>query len=124
MRFRVLILTFALLALACGPALAKDGDIERQGSCSGATSAELKLSPENSRIEVEFEVDQNRNGVRWEVVLKRNGTRVASASRTTGGASGSFELRRVISDSAGVDKVTARAVSPSGETCSASATFA
>jgi hypothetical protein len=123
MRFRVLILTLALLCLSCAPALAKDGDIERQGKCSGATSAELKLSPENGRIEVEFEVDQNRNGVRWSVVLKRNGTKFASASRTTGGASGSFELRRVISGAAGT-KVTARAVSPSGETCSASATFA
>ncbi|HEX5714198.1 MAG TPA: hypothetical protein VFX85_12875 [Solirubrobacterales bacterium] len=123
MRFRVLTLTLALLGLAAAPALAKDGDIERAGTCSGATSAELKLSEENGRIEVEFEVDQNRNGVRWQVVLKRNGTKFATASRTTGGASGSFELRRVISGGAGT-KVTARAVSPSGETCSASATFA
>jgi len=124
MRFRVLILTLAVLALAAPSALAKDGDIERQGSCSGATSSELKLSPDNGRIEVEFEVDQNRSGVRWDVVLKRNGVKLAAASRTTGGASGSFELRRVISNSTEADKVTARAVSPSGETCSANATFA
>jgi len=123
MTFRVLILTLALLGLACAPALAKDGDIERQGSCSGATSAKLKLSPENGRIEVEFEVDQNRSGVRWEVTLKRNGAKVATASRTTGGASGSFELRRVLAGGNG-DKFTVRAVSQSGETCSASATFA
>jgi hypothetical protein len=123
MRFRIPLLTLALLGLACAPALAKDGDIERQGKCSGATSAELTLSPENGRTEVEFEVDQNRSGVRWQVVLKRNGAKFAVASRTTGGPSGSFELRRVISASSG-DRVTARATSPSGETCTASATFA
>ncbi len=41
----------------------------------------VKLSKEDGRIEVEFEVDQNRNGVRWHVVLLRNGVRVAG--RTT-----------------------------------------
>ena len=34
-------------------------------------TAKLKLSAENGRIEVEFEVDQNRNGVPWTVVLRR-----------------------------------------------------
>ena len=102
---------------------AKDGDIERAGSCTGASEAKIKLSPEDGRIEVEFEVDQNRNGVRWSVRLKRNGKRFARTHRTTRGPSGSFEIRRVIGDGAGADRVTARAKSPSGEVCKASATF-
>ncbi len=123
MRLRILLLSLAVIALGCSPALAKDGDVERPGTCSGASSAKLKLSPEDGRIEVEFEVDQNRVGVRWDVVLKRNGSRAAAAQATTRGASGSFEFRRVLADGAGADKVFARAVSPSGETCSAQATF-
>ena len=77
------------LSLGAASALAKDGDVLARGSCTGASSAKLKLSPENGRIEVEFEVDQNRNGVRWNVVLTRNGVRVASLSRVTRGPSGS-----------------------------------
>jgi hypothetical protein len=71
-------LTGALVAmlLAGAPAAgANDGDIIRQGSCSGATDWKLKLSPENGCIEVEFEVDQNKVGRRWTVALKRNGVR-------------------------------------------------
>ncbi len=123
MYLRALFLALILVAIACAQALAKDGDIERAGTCSGASSSKLKLSPENGRIEVEFEVDQNRVGVRWNATLKRNGVRAASAHPTTRGASGSFELRRVISDGPGTDKVVAKAVSPSGETCRAHAVF-
>ena len=50
-------------SLAAGPAaLANEDDVIREGSCTGAASWKLKLSPENGRIEVEFEVDQNRVG--------------------------------------------------------------
>ena len=70
----VAVLTAALAALALGsPALAKDGDILVRGSCTGSSTAKLKLSEDDGRIEVEFEVDQNRNGVAWTVVLERNG---------------------------------------------------
>jgi hypothetical protein len=120
---RILTLSLAMAVLGCSPALANDADIERGGTCSGATSAELKLSPENGRIEVEFEVDQNRVGIRWDVVLRRNGDRVASVGASTRGPSGSFEVRRVLSDGAGPDRVFAKAVSSSGETCRAQATF-
>jgi hypothetical protein len=123
MRLRILVLSLALTAFGCSAAFAKDGDIEQAGTCSGASSAKLKLSPENGRIEVEFEVDQNRVGVRWDVVLKQNGDRAASARPTTRGPSGSFDLRRVLPDGPGADRVLAKAVSPSGETCRAQATF-
>jgi hypothetical protein len=123
MRLRALALGIAVFTLGCASASAKDGDIEQPGTCSGASSAKLKLSPENGRIEVEFEVDQNRTGVRWDAVLKRNGDQAASARPTTRGPSGSFELRRVLPDGPGADRILARATSPSGETCRAQATF-
>jgi hypothetical protein len=110
----------ALVPLAA-TATANDDDVERAGTCTGGTSAELKLSPENGRIETEFEVDQNRNGVTWRVVLRRNGAVAARTQGTTRAPSGSFEVRRVLANGAGADTVTARAVSPSGEVCTASA---
>jgi hypothetical protein len=113
----------ALAALAAvAPASAKDGDIRVAGKCSGPTTAKLKLSQENGRIEVELEVDQNRNGVTWNVVLKRNGSEVARLARVTKAPSGSFSARKLVANSAGADVITATA-RRAGETCTARATF-
>ena len=112
------------LALAAAPAsLGKDGDVLVRGTCSGGSSAKLKLSEEDGRIEVEFEVDQNRNGVRWTVSLRRGGGQLlASGTRVTRGPSGSFEFRRVVANRAGNDTIRARATR-SGEVCRATATW-
>jgi hypothetical protein len=114
----------ALAALSLAPAaLAKDGDVRVRGACTGASTSKLKLSEEDGRIEVEFEVDQNRNGVRWQVRLFRNGARVASTTRLTRPPSGSFELRRVVANGPGADRIRAVATRASGETCVARASF-
>ena len=112
-----------VLALGAGPATAKDGDVLRAGRCTGATTSKVKLSEENGRIEVEFEVDQNRNGVRWTVVLRRSGSRIARLVRTTRPPSGSFEARVLARNSAGAETISGRAVSPAGEVCTAWATW-
>ena len=104
-------------------ALAKDGDVLVRGTCTKASASKLKLSEEDGRIEVEFEVDQNRIGVRWVVVLRRPSTVLVRTTRVTRAPSGSFELRRVVADLAGRDRITARATSPSGEVCRATAAF-
>jgi hypothetical protein len=111
-----------VLGLAA-PAAAKDGDVLVRGTCTGSTTSKIKLSEENGRIEVEFEVDQNRNGVRWNVVLRRNGQRLARMTRTTRPPSGSFEARIVAANRAGNDVISGRATSPSGEVCTARATW-
>jgi type 1 fimbria pilin len=113
----------ALVAVSAPAALAKDGDVRVRGTCTAASTAKLKLSDEDGRIEVEFEVDQNRNGVTWQVTIHRNGTQVASTTATTRPPSGSFEVRRVIADAPGTDRVVAAATSPSGERCTAQASF-
>ena len=51
----------------------KDPEVRAAGDCTRASSSKLKLSGEDGRIEVEFEVDQNRVGRRWSVVLRQNG---------------------------------------------------
>jgi hypothetical protein len=109
-----------VLAAAAG---AKDGDVLRAGTCTQASTSKLKLGPEDGGIEVEFEVDQNRNGVRWKVVVVRNGSVVASRTRVTRGPSGSFELELVTRNVSGTDRFVARATR-AGETCTARAAIA
>jgi hypothetical protein len=116
--------TISAAALVAIPTTsAKDGDVLVRRICTKASAAKLKLSEEDGRIEVEFEVDQNRNGVRWTVVLRRSATVLLRTTRLTRPPSGSFELRRVVADLAGRDRISARATGPSGEVCRATAAF-
>jgi hypothetical protein len=99
-------------------------DVRVAGTCTLSSSAKIKLSPEDGRVEVEFEVDENRVGKRWGVVLKRNGKVVRSRSAVTRAPSGSFEVRAVIAHGSPRTKVTAvgrRAAT--GEVCRATATL-
>ncbi len=97
-------------------------DVRRAGACTLSSSAKLKLSPEDGRVEVEFEVDENRVGSRWGVVLRRNGTVVRSRAAVTRAPSGSFEVRAVIAPGASRTAVTAVARrAATGEVCRATA---
>jgi hypothetical protein len=116
---------FAMGLLASRAAFAKDGDVIKRAACSGGATAKLKLSHEDGRIEVEFEVDQNRNGVPWRVRVHRPGGRqIFAGTRVTRPPSGSFELRRLTANTDGPDRIRARAVSPSGQVCRITATIA
>ena len=121
----VALLLAVVVALAAAPAgVSKDGDDVRvAGTCTKASTSKLKLSEEDGRIEVEFEVDQNRRGVRWTVVLMQNGKSIARLTRVTKAPSGSFEARVLTTNTAGSERFTARATSPSKEVCTARATF-
>lgn len=119
-----LLVVAAVGAVAPGTVAAKDGDVIRTGMCSGRSDWKMKLSPENGRIEVEVEVDTPRVGQAWTVRISHDGTRFFSAQRTTQAPSGSFEIRRVRSNTAGSDTFVARAVNNrTGEVCRGSATF-
>ena len=103
---------------------AKDGDVIRRGECTMRSDWKLKLSPENGRIEVEFEIDQNRNGQKWFVKLKRNGNLFWRGARTTQAPSGSFEVRKLTRDGAGTEKIVAKARNArTGEVCRGVARF-
>ena len=41
---------------------ASDDDIRQAGECTAASSSKIKVKPDDGGLEVEFEVDQNRNG--------------------------------------------------------------
>jgi hypothetical protein len=114
----------AMLALVAAPGgIAKDGDVLVAGTCTGESTSKIKLSEENGRIEVEFEVDQNQNGVRWTIVLTQNRRQIARMTRVTRGPSGSFEARVLAPNKVGVDRFRARAARAAGEVCAARASF-
>jgi hypothetical protein len=77
------------------------------GTCTVRSTSKIKVKQEDGgRLDVEFEVDQNRNGQKWGVVLKRNGAVVTRTSALTKAPSGSFSVERLIGDRAGADTVT------------------
>lgn len=108
----------ALTVAGSVPAMAGDNDVIREGNCSGSSDWKLKLSPEDGRLEVEFEVDSNVVGQTWSVRILQNGSRIFSGNRVTRAPSGSFEVRRLANNTAGTDSFRARAVNAAtGETC-------
>src|SRR3954454_7963179 len=96
--------------LATVPSVAAKGtDVIRTGNCSLSSDWKLKVSPDDGRLEVEFEVDQNRSGQVWNVVLKHNGNTFWSGQRTTAAPSGSFSVTKRTSNAAGTDTIVGRA---------------
>ena len=116
------LLTLALVGGGAGAAQAKGGhdrEVRRAGHCSAATVWKVKAKHDDGRIEVEVEIDSNRNGQRWSVAIADNGARVFTGSRTTHAPSGSFEVERRIANRGGTDRITAVARNAAtGERCS------
>ena len=104
-----------------GGGAARNREARHVGSCTVRSTSKIKVKQEDGgRLEVEFEVDQNRNGQKWGVVLKRNGAVVTRTSALTRAPSGSFSVQRLIGDRAGADAVTGVARNAdTGETCTA-----
>ena len=126
------ILSLALAAAALTPtaAIARNGPDDHGGNkatrvtgkCTGGSTSKLKVKPDDGRLETEFEVDQNRHGVTWKVTIRRNGALAVKTHARTKAPSGSFSVERRVTDGPGSDRISARATSPSGEVCTASAT--
>ncbi|MCB0962509.1 MAG: hypothetical protein KDA98_04280 [Acidimicrobiales bacterium] len=94
-------------AVGALPADAKAGDVRVAGTCNRAAKTKIKLAPRDGRIEVEFEVDSNRNGQRWSVRMRQNGALVHNGAAVTRAPSGSFTVRRSLPNRAGTDTITA-----------------
>ena len=95
--------------------------IQKEGQCSASSDWKLKAKPDDGRLEVQFEVDQNVNGDTWAVRLRDNGMLFFKGTRVTQGPSGSFEVNRRTDNQPGTDQITARATNQrTGEVCRAS----
>jgi hypothetical protein len=115
----VLAVGLATTLLAAGTAAsAKAGDVVKTGACSAASDWKLKLSSDSGKIQLEFEVDENKVGQTWSVRIKQNGTRIFAGKRVTKAPSGSFTVRLFATDHAGTDSFRASATNPAtGESC-------
>jgi hypothetical protein len=110
------LMALALPLTAVGTAHASSDDVVRRGSCSGSTHWKIKAKPDDGRIEVEAEIDSNRNGQTWRWVLRHDGGVSARGRSTTHRPSGSFEVERRTANHAGTDQFRFRAVH-AGEVC-------
>src|SRR5262249_24701148 len=113
--------TIVAVTQAAFASTAKHGNgVEKSGTCSASSTWKLKAKPDNGKLEVEFEVDQNVSGDTWNVRLKDNGMVFFKGQRVTRDPSGSFEVRRLTANLDGTDMISARAANQStGEVCRA-----
>jgi hypothetical protein len=99
---------------ALAPAQGGQSSVLRSGKCTNGATWKLKAKHDDGRLEVEFEVDQNRNGRRWNVALRRNGAVAFRGVRVTRAPSGSFSVERRLADGAGADRIVATASTRGG----------
>jgi hypothetical protein len=111
-------------ALVSAPAFAADGEVKREGNCTGASDWKVKAKPDNGRLEVEGEVDSNRVGQTWNWRIRHNGTISASGTAKTVAPSGSFSVERRMTNLSGADTFVFRATNPAtGEVCKGTVTI-
>ena len=123
-RVGALALVTTATLLPAASASANDADVVKRGSCSGASDWKLKASPEDGRIEVEGEVDSNKVGQTWRWRIRHNGSLSDKGTKQTVAPSGSFEVRRVLVNVGGDDRIVFRARNPrSDEVCRGALTF-
>jgi hypothetical protein len=119
-----IVMAAAMLAVPAGTLARGGGGIVHAGTCTAASTSKIKIHPDDGRIQVEFEVDQNRVGKTWNVRLVHNGNVFFTGKRVTQAPSGSFEVRKFTGNRAGTDTITGRATNPaSGEVCTATASI-
>lgn len=117
----------ALALAAADPAEATGGDerveASARGVCGRTSTSRLRLRAEGGEIRVDTDVRTSRAGL-WRLTVLHE-RRVASRVRVraTRGSRG-FHHRIVLPDYEGADAVSVRAVAPSGEICTVSATVA
>jgi hypothetical protein len=111
-------LAAATLSVGAVPADARGDDrVIRTGNCSGRADWKLKVDTEDGgRLEIEGEVDSNRNGQKWRWLFRHNGSVTARGTATTVAPSGSFDVERRIVNLAGTDRVVFKATR-NGQVC-------
>lgn len=104
-----LVLAATTVSMGSAPAFAKGGDDVRSSHACSTGVINLKAKHDDGRIQVEAEVDTNRNGQVRSVNLVDNGVVVCRAQRTTVAPSGLFSVEKRITDRSGLDTITVRA---------------
>jgi hypothetical protein len=116
--------TVAISAATALPAEAGHDEVIRRGNCSGHADWKLKAKSDDGRIEVEGEVDVNRNGQTWKWRILHNGNVSVRGTARTHAPSGSFSIERRIINARGTDSIGWWARNPaSGQVCRGSLRF-
>lgn len=120
--------TGGAIAVAAGSASADHGggggEVSRSGSCPQGTHWELKTKADDGRLEVELEIDSNRNNQTWTWRLLHNGSVSAHGTSVTKPPSGSFGVERGMVNAAGTDAISFTAhTNSTGESCKGSLNF-
>ena len=111
-------LTLVAGVVVTSPASAKSTAVITTGACSLGHTFKLKAKPDNGMLEVEWEVDQNRNGQVWTWAITHDGVVKKSGTATTVAPSGSFSVTRRIGNAAGVHTISGAARNAvTGEIC-------
>jgi hypothetical protein len=105
------------VALVAPSANAQGGVAPKVSSGACATGGwKLEAKPDDGRLEVEYQLDTNRNGQAWKVRITDNTHLVFSGTRTTKAPSGSFSVNIRPVNRAGTDHLVATATR-NGKTC-------
>ena len=109
-----MIIPFAAAAMvATAPAASAETlAAQASGRCSMGSHWTMKAKPDNGRMELELEVDSNRNGQRWTVRITDNRSLIFAGTKVTVAPSGSFEVRRLTANKVGIDHFVGVARNP------------
>ena len=113
-----LVLAVAIPVLSAAPAQASGDEVRRTGTCTGRAEVKIKAKHDDGRIELEAEVDSNRNGQVWRWSIRHNGDLSFVGRAVTRAPSGSFEVERRALNVSGLDAFKFRARHrPTGQVC-------
>jgi hypothetical protein len=98
----------AAAVVATAPAAsAKTVVTQASGACSAASHWKMKAKPDSGRMELELEIDSNRNGQRWAVRITDNRRLIFVGTKVTHAPSRSFDVRMLTANRPGVDHFVA-----------------
>lgn len=109
-----MLLPFAAATLVVTAPVASAGTAPtiKSGRCSMGSQWTMKAKPDNGRMEVELEIDTNRNRQRWNVRITDNRHLVFAGTKVTLAPSGSFEVEKLTTNRRGVDHFVGVAKNP------------
>lgn len=110
----VMLLPFAAATLVATSPVASAGTVPTivSGRCSMGSHWTMKAKPDNGRMDLELEVDTNRNRQAWTVRITDNRHLVFAGTKVTLAPSGSFEVQKLATNRTGVDNFVGVAKNP------------
>ena len=97
------------------------GEVRKAGSCTGASSMNIRIRADDGKIHVELEIEGRRRGASWSVILLRERRIAFRGDIRARKGNREVRLRRSFDDWFGRDSIVVRASGPRAETCRVSA---